>query len=107
MTMLVLYLFMYGIPAFIASIPGLWALGHQRRLLGWLVIAGAVVVTIPVAIIADRMRTRALSEAGFVADDWPVTLVTPFFFGVLYFVAAAVVCAVCALLIKRRNRPSG
>lgn len=101
------YLFVHGIPALIAAIPGFWALGDKRPLLGWLVIAGAFAVTIPFAIISDRMRTRAMTEAGLIADDWPVMLVTPFFFGVLYLIAAAIVCAVFALVIRRRDRPVG
>ena len=104
MDLLVFSLFIYGLPASIASIPGLWALGRQRRMLGWLLIAGAVVVTIPVAIIADRMRTRALLEEGFTPDDWPVSLALPFVFGLLYILAASIVCVVFALLAKRRDR---
>jgi hypothetical protein len=96
-----LYAVMYGFPALIASVPGWWALADQRRLLGWLVIAGAVVVTIPLAILADRARTRAQLEAGHIPDDWAVSLVLPFFLGVLYLLAATIVCVVFAVLIKR------
>jgi hypothetical protein len=100
-----LVLLIYGVPAFIASIPGLVALGHQRRLLGWLMIAGAVVVTIPVAIFLDRWSTRAMAEDG-VIDNWAASLLLPFFLGVLYLLAATIGYAVCALLTKRRVRPS-
>ncbi|OQW61139.1 MAG: hypothetical protein A4S17_01935 [Proteobacteria bacterium HN_bin10] len=96
-----LYVVIYGIPAFVASVPGLFALANQRRLLGWSVIAGAVVVTIPLAILADRARTRAHLEAGHIPDDYPVSLVLPFFLGVLYLLAATIVCVAFALLIKR------
>lgn len=92
MGLVLLLLAVYGIPAFIASVPGLWVLSGKRWLLGWSLVVGAIVVTIPGAIIADRMHTRALTEAGYVADDWPVMLVRPFFFGVLYFLVASVVC---------------
>jgi len=92
---------MYGIPAFIASVPGLFALASHRRLLGWIVIVGAVVVTIPLAILADRARVDAQLEAGHIPDDWAVTLVLPFFLGVLYFVAATIFCVAFALLVKR------
>lgn len=98
-----LYVVIYGIPAFIASIPGLWALANQRRLLGSLVIVGAVVVTIPLAILADRARTRAQLEAGHIPDDWAVSLALPFFLGVSYFLAATIVCVAFALLVRRPN----
>ena len=91
MGLLGFYLVIYGIPALIASIPGLAVLGRKRWWLGWLLVAGAVVVTIPVAIIADRLHTRALTQAGHIADDWVSFVVRPFIYGVLYFFAASVV----------------
>ncbi len=101
MGLIVLYVAMYGFPAVIASVPGLVALANQRRLLGWMVIVGAIVVTIPLAILADRMRVDAQLEAGHIPDDWAVTLVLPTFLGVLYFLAATIFCAAFALLVKR------
>lgn len=105
MGLVVLYVAIYGFPAFIASVPGLWALADQRRLLGWLVIAGAIIVTIPLAILADKTRTRAHLEAGHIPDDYAVSLALPIFLGVLYFLAATIVCVAFALLIKRPATP--
>jgi len=101
MGLIVLYVAMYGFPAFIASVPGLFALANRRRLLGWMVVLGAIVVAIPLAILADRMRVDAQLEAGHIPDDWAVTLVLPFFLGVVYFLAATIFCVAFALLVKR------
>jgi hypothetical protein len=99
-----LLLCVYGLPAFIASIPGFVALGDRRSRLGWALIVGGVIVAIPGAFLLDRARTSAMTEAGLVADDWAVSLVLPFFLSVLYAIAGGIVYVVLPLLFKRSNR---
>lgn len=90
MGLLLSYLVVHGVPAGIASIPGRFALGRKRWVLGWLLVAGAIAVSFPVAIIADRMHTRALTEAGHIAGDWPVMIARPFVYGVLYLLVTGI-----------------
>jgi len=98
-----LTILIYGLPAFFASMPGLWALATQRKILGWILIAGAVAVTIPFALFLDRTRTMAMTEDGLVADDWAVSFVLPPLLGLLYLIVATIVCVVWAFSVRRGN----
>lgn len=103
--MVVAYLAINGLPALIASIPGFWLLSRRRWALGVLQIMGAIVVTFPLAIMADRARTRELSDAGVIVDDLSF-LLRPWLYGIAYFVVTAFLIALITAVLRGRRMSS-
>lgn len=87
-----------GIPFFVASLPGLIAWAYQRKILGSLIIVGALCALV----IPRRLETERLLAQGIVADSLDF-LILPLKYAIPYAVIATLFTTVFMLLVKRRR----
>lgn len=95
------YLFLYGAPSLLAAMPGLVALGNRRKILGTVLLVGAVIV-IAVPVYLEQLGLKAAVARGELRDDIAFLFI-PWFFGVVYALAASIVLGAVVILGRLRR----
>lgn len=101
-SILMLWLVVYGLPLVLAVMPGLFALGGQRRILGMMLLVGAVAAVIGLPLL-QHFGTQAALKRGEIRDDIAF-LFLPTVFAVAYALMGWLVLGVyevCDRLLRR------